>query len=317
MLEVITPAFIMTFQDGGRKGYQRYGVPTSGPMDWLAHHTANLLVANAPDATCLELGISSARLQMNADALIAVTGGGYKILLDGEAVMPLWTAIWVHRGVTIDLVKVPGGNWAYLAVAGAFKVDTHMGSQSTYARAGLGQKIKPGDHIDLQLASNAYRLAGKNLTSGLRPKYHTQIHMRAMVGPHIDRFTQAGLDAFWQSAYKITSSSDRMGLRLQGEPIQHQNTADIISQGMVLGAVQVPADGQPIIMMPDHPTSGGYAQIAVVARVDLPFLAQCEPGLGLVRFSKISIVEAQRDYRQFVASLEPGLRDIEEDWMLL
>ncbi|MCJ7695401.1 MAG: allophanate hydrolase, partial [Anaerolineaceae bacterium] len=139
----------------------------------------------------------------------------------------------------------------------------------------------------------------------------------ALPGLHTSRFTPEGLNAFWNDSYSVTTNSDRMGYRLQGETITHTKGADIVSQGMVLGTVQVPADGQPIVMMPDHPTTGGYTQIAVVAKADLPLIAQSEAGLDRVQFKKVTLEESHLLYTDLLSNLKHGIIDDMEDWMLL
>lgn len=317
MLEVLSPAFVTTIQDSGRRGYQRYGVPLSGPMDWFAHRTANRLVGNLSEAACLELGMSAAQLRLESDTLIAITGAGYRLLVNGKA-LPMWTALWLHKGAHIEFSKVPGGTWAYLAIAGGFREPQILGSCSAYLRAGIGRQLQPGDMLSVSgTAANKRGLAGRYLPEDVRPAYGTELELMAILGPHIDRFNQSGLESFWNGTYKLTPKADRMGFRLQGVPLTHSKGADIISQGMVSGVVQVPADGQPIVMMPDHPTSGGYTQIAVLATTDLPRLAQCEPGIGQVCFRRVDVEEAQKVYRKTLASLETALLDDQEDWMQL
>jgi len=317
MLEVLSPAFVTTIQDGGRHGYQRYGVPLSGPMDWFAHRAANCLVGNLPEAACLELGMSGAQLRLKSDALVAITGAGYRLLVNGKA-LPIWTALWLHRGAHIEFSKVPGGTWAYLAVAGGFQEPQILGSCSTYLRAGIGRRLQPCDILSVSGTSASRReLAGRYLPEDAHPAYGAELELMAIPGPHIDCFSQSGLESFWNETYKLTPKADRMGYRLKGIPLTHSNGADIISQGMVSGTVQVPADGQPMVMMPDHPTSGGYTQVAVLATADLPRLAQCEPGIGRLRFRRVDVEEAQEVYRKTLASLEAALLEDQEDWMLL
>jgi len=317
MIEILETSLIMSIQDGGRWGYQRYGVPTSGPMDWFAHQAANALVKNSPGDACIEAGMTSASFSIQADCQVVVTGAGYSILINGS-VQPMWTVSRCQAGDVLQLVKQPGGNWAYLAVAGGFDLRQILGSTSTYAPAGLGNVLQVGEKLQLtQKANAAHSLVGRNLPCEKQPQYGNEVLVRAMTGLHSQRFTPGGSHSFWNTPYTITSRSDRMAYRLQGEVLTHKAGADIISQGTALGSVQVPADGQPIVMLADHPTTGGYTQVAVVSRADLPLIAQCEPGVGRVKFKQVTLEEAQKAYREEVRKIESGISDDVEDWMLL
>jgi antagonist of KipI len=317
MIEILEASLFMSVQDGGRWGYQRYGVPTSGPMDWFAHRAANTLVKNSPGSACIEAGMSTASFGIDTESFIAVTGAGYSALLNGSS-QPMWTVISCHVGDELQLIKQAGGNWAYLAVAGGFDLPEIMGSTSTYAPAGLGRGLQVGDRLCVaRMGCDAHSIIERYLPREKRPNYGNEVEARAMTGLHCERFTAEGLHYFWNTPYTITPRSDRMAYRLQGEVITHKAGADIISQGMALGAVQVPADGQPIVMLADHPTTGGYTQVAVVSHADLPLVAQCEPGIGRVKFKQVTLEEAQQAYREEVHKIETGINDDVEDWMLL
>ncbi len=317
MIEVVETSLIMSVQDGGRWGFQRYGVSTSGPMDWFAHHAANALVKNAPGSAVIEMGMSSTALTIQTSCLVAVTGVGYRVQLNGFA-QPLWTVFACQAGDQLRLVKQAGGNWVYLAVAGGFDLPHIMGSASTYAPAGLGRMLQVGDMLHLAgRIQNAHSLLGRYLAPDKQPNYGNAVEVRAVSGLHHERFIPEGLHSFWNTPYTITPNSDRMAYRLRGEVISHIANADIISQGMVSGAVQVPADGQPIVMQADHPTTGGYTQVAVVCTADLPLVAQCEPGMGRVKFRQVTLENAQQALSDAVRKIETGINDDLEDWMLL
>ena len=317
MLEIFEPALIRSLQDAGRFGYQRYGVPVSGPMDWFAHQAANLLVNNNGGEACIELGLTSAVFKLTQDALIAVTGAGYSITVN-QVLKPLWTALWCSAGDVLSLSKCPGGNWAYLAVGGGFQTEIVLNSSSTYLKAGLGHNLMQGEKLALKVPRpNGYQLAGRFLPSAKRLTYKDEVVVRGLPGLHTSLFTSDGLQTFWNGTYTITSDSDRMGYRLQGQKITHTNGADIVSQGMVLGTVQVPASGQPIVMMPDHPTTGGYTQIATVIKADLPLIAQCSVGLGRVQFEQVTLEGSHQLYSDLLANLQNGIVDDLEDWMFL
>lgn len=317
VLEIIHPAFMTSLQDAGRVGYQRYGVPPSGPMDWLSHLSANLLVGNTENTACLEIGMTGASFRTHTDILVALTGAGYELKVNSKFI-PTWTCIYVRKGSEIEVIKMSGGNWAYLAVSGGFDVASILGSKSRYARANLGLNLTSGSLLKLNsLAVDFPKLAGRQLPVSFQPAFHDDLKIKTTIGPHLHHFTADALENFWHSAYKVSVRSDRMGLRLQGKKLDHIDGADIISQGMVLGAVQVPADGQPIIMMPDHPSTGGYTQIAVVSRASLPFLAQCETEKDDFQFLSQSVKDAQQEYSDMVNAVRTSLNEQEEDWLQL
>lgn len=316
MLEITQVSYSMSYQDYGRIGYQRYGVPQSGPMDWAAHLTANLLVGNSPGSICIELGLSDASFEVCEDTIIALTGAGYRLFID-DICMPMWMSIFVSKGSRVTIEKTQGGNWAYLAIAGGIDVSMDLGSGSTYSRAGLGVTPKVGDIIKhIEKISYKKVHAGRTLPKNLIPHYGNQKNINAIEGLHLSRFKLNGMNAFWTEGYMISPMSDRMGIRLKGKPIPHEENADVISHGMVSGAVQVPSDGQPIIMMVDHPTTGGYTQIAVIPKAELPILAQIEIG-SIVYFKQQSIEEAQNEFSSKYRALQAGISQEEEDWQLL
>jgi len=314
-LVIERPALMMTVQDQGRSGYQRYGMPESGPMDWWAFKGANILVGNQADCACLEIGLSDAVMRVDGDALMALCGAGYQLRVNQKD-LPLWMAFKVRRGDLIELEKVLGGSWVYLAVAGGFLSPLWMGSRSYYLQAGLGHIFSPGDRLLFSSqAGSAFGLAGNNLQAASRPDYREHPHVRVILGPHQSRFLVEGLQTFLNSVYSISPQSDRMGYRLDGPPLMHIQGADLVSQGMALGEIQVPAGGQPIVMMPDHPTTGGYTCIGTVARVDFPLLTQAQPGVSQIKFTFIEVSEAQENYKRVIHQLEDGPQDEEDLWM--
>ncbi len=316
-LQVIKPALMQTVQDLGRWGYQQFGLPESGPMDWWAHRAANILVDNSPEAACVEMGFSDASFSVDADALLAVCGAGFELFVN-QRQLPLWMSFCVKSGDQIRLMKCSGGSWVYLAAKGGVLSPAWLGSRSVYARAGLGRQMVMGDRIPLQpLAHVSSVSAGRTLASAAKPAYDLHPVIDVIRGPHLDCFQPEAWDIFQMDAFQVTLSSDRMGFRLAGPVLHHQGKADLVSQGMPTGAVQVPGDGQPIVMMPDHPTTGGYTCIAAVTRVGLPLLAQCQPGVSQVRFRAVSVEAAQESLQDAIHCVTSG-PDIEEDvWLQL
>ena len=310
-------ALIMSVQDSGRFGFLRFGLPESGPVDWWAFRAANRLVNNPPDTAEMEIGFSNAGLRIEKEAIIAVCGAGYRVFLN-EKPLPLWMAFLARKGDRLFLEKCSGGNWVTLAVSGGVRSQVWMGSRSVYPKAGLGGLLKDGDRLPIAEANvNSRRLAGRSYTKSGQPSYGEDILIKAIPGPQYQRFTSESQLAFWHQAFSVTSRSDRMGYRLAGRKLSREKGSEMVSQGMVLGQIQVPPDGQPIVMMPDHPTTGGYPSIGVISRVDLPLIAQAEPGSSSVKFKLININEAQKQLVEALYHIDRVESPEEEQWMNL
>lgn len=294
MLEVLDVSGLATFQDSGRRGWQSYGVPVSGPMDWFAYRAANSLLGNSTDAVVIEIGLGEFALRALRNTTLAVTGAGFEVE-NYVWKFPLWTTFYVRAGWHVQVKKTSGGNWAYLAIAGGFETPSILGSKSTYLRGGLGSALRGGDILEAgKPASELSKLAARDFPVGKYMKYSQSPVIEVIPGPQEDRFTNEGLQSFYENEYTLSRSFDRMGYRLQGNPIPHSGSMDLISEGMTMGSVQVPASGQPIVMMADSPTTGGYPKIANVTHADLPVLAQCEAGVSKIRFKETTVEEAQK-----------------------
>lgn len=304
MLEVLDPGLLTTVQDAGRRGWARYGVPPSGPLDQAAFAAANILVGNSPDAAALEITLTGPTLRVERECLIAVCGADFALWV-GALSVPTWHALYVRAGQIVTFGARRSGARAYLAVSGGIALPPFLGSQATYLPGGFGgldgRGLRAGDRLPLGTAPahNPAQSAGRVWPVDRRPPYTPQPVLRVVLGPQNDYFTPEGLATFLSSAYQLTPEADRMGARLQGPPIAHRGPTGIVSDGVVAGSVQVPPDGQPIVMLADHQTTGGYPKIATVVRADLPLLAQCLPG-DSVAFVAVTLAEAQR------ASLNPG-----------
>ena len=298
MLEVIDVSGLVTFQDSGRHGFASYGVPNSGPMDWFAYQAANSLVGNSVNAPVIEIGLGEAVFRAKRNCVLAVTGAGYEVL-NYVWTFPLWTSFFVRAGWYVHVKKKSGGNWAYLAAAGGVEVDSILGSRSTYLRGGLGDSIHADDILQTEKPSNELlKLAARNFPVEKYMAYTQTPVIEIITGPQKERFTKEGYQTFLNSEYTLSSSFDRMGYRLEGNPIAHSAGADLVSEGMTMGSIQIPANGQPIVMMADSPTTGGYPKIASVVKTSLPLLAQCESGVSKIRFKEITVKEAQEKYRK-------------------
>ncbi|MBW6466110.1 MAG: biotin-dependent carboxyltransferase family protein [Brevefilum sp.] len=308
-------ALMMTVQDGGRFGYQRYGMPESGPMDGWAFQAANRLVGNDPGAACVEVGFSSAEISLERRCLLALCGAGYSLSVNGRP-LPLWMSFLGKPGDHIRMDKIPGGNWAYLAAAGGIQSEVWMGSRSAYPAAGLGRKLAQGDRLPLgEPCAQTGRFSGRSFPTAALPPYSLEPVIRVIPGPHLAWFTSESWDSYCQGAYFVSTQSDRMGYRLTGPTLAHHTGADLVSQGMVQGEIQVPGDGQPIVMMPDHPTTGGYACIATVIKADLPRLAQVEPGRGSVRFKPVNLDAAHAAWVEVNEKITSAIPFEEDAWL--
>lgn len=298
MLEVLELSGLVTLQDSGRHGWQSCGVPVSGPMDWFAYRAANSLVKNSPDAVVIEIGLGEAQFRAKRDCVLAVTGAGFEVE-NYVWTFPLWTSFYVRAGWRVRVKKISGGNWAYLAIAGGFETQAMLGSRSTYLRGGLGSALRSGDIIQAgKPMIELSKLAARNFPFEKYMNYSQSPIIEVIAGPQADRFTDDGIQVFYGSEYTLSKSFDRMGYRLEGNPIAHSNGADLLSEGMTMGSVQVPASGQPIVMMADSPTTGGYPKIANVTRASLPLLAQCESGISKIKFLETSVEDAQEKLRK-------------------
>ena len=267
-------------------------------MDWFAHQAANSLVGNSVNAPIVEIGMGEAVFRAKRNCILAVTGAGYEVL-NYVWTFPLWTSFFVRAGWVVHVKKKSGGNWAYLAAAGGFEVETVLNSRSTYLRGGLGDSIHAGDILQTVKPSNELsKLAARNFPVEKYMAYSQSPVIEVIPGPQKERFTEEGFLTFLNSEYTLSASFDRMCYRLDGSPIQHSAGADLISEGIMMGSIQVPANGQPIVMMADSPTTGGYSKIASVVKTSLPLLAQCEAGVSKIRFKEITVEEAQEKYRQ-------------------
>jgi biotin-dependent carboxylase-like uncharacterized protein len=277
---VHTAGLLTTVQDRGRFGYQRFGMPVSGAMDVFSLELANLLVGNDPGDACLEATISGPELEFTGAIWIAITGADMDPHLNSQGI-PMNTVVNVRPCDRLGFRGLKSGCRAYIAFAGGIAVPSVMGSRSTYLRAGIGglkgRALMPGDELPLGEPVGKPRL--KKIPEGMIPEYKHEQTIRVISGPEAHYFEIVGLRSFLSTEYTVTTQSDRMGYRISGEPIKHkEGMTNIISAGISLGTVQVPGDGQPIILMADRQTSGGYARFANVITVDLTLLAQMRPG---------------------------------------
>lgn len=309
-LRVLAAGPLATLQDLGRPGLGRYGVPTSGPMDWFAYRAANGLVDNAETAAAIEVGLSDLVLEAADELAVAVTGAGYEVYVQGR-LRPLWMTLWLKRGWRLSLKKVPGGSWGYIGVAGGLQAEPVLGARATYVRGGFGGldggPLREGSLLTVEAGVTVGPI--RQIAPEALPAYGEAVTVDVIAGPQAERFTSKGRRTFLESDYLVSATSDRMGYRLEGAPLEHVDGADIISDGMVMGSIQVPANGLPMVMMADGPTTGGYPKIATVVTADLPLVAQCGPGQGRIRFRAADVEAAQVKYRGMMVGLREQLSE--------
>lgn len=297
MLKILDPGILTTIQDAGRWGYQADGVPVSGAMDWIAFAIANRLVRNEANAAALEIR-SPIVLQTDERCLVALTGADADLRIDARAI-PMWARVFVRAGSIIEINPRRAGGWMYLAIHGGVDVPLVLGSRSTYARAGLGCELQAGDTLPIGDPGRVdlVALAGTIASNNVRSFATRHSSVRVILGPHHDWFTRDAIETLTSTEYALTDIADRMGYRLTGLKLDRVRKEELISCGVPLGALQIPADGQPIVLMADHQTTGGYPIIATVIRADLPILAQRAPG-ERVSFQVVSVEQAQTVWRQ-------------------
>jgi biotin-dependent carboxylase-like uncharacterized protein len=307
VIAVVKPGLLTTVQDEGRPGYRAFGMPLAGAIDRRALATANLLAGNEPGAAALELTFLGGQFRFDRGALAALAGADMGAALDGEPVAP-WSSFRVGAGSTLALGQATAGVRCYLAVRGGIEVPLVLGSRSTYARARVGghqgRALVAGDALAVGKARGP-EPAPRVLGPGEAPATGGEARLRVLPGPQQDRFSPEAIEAFHATAWRVTPENDRMGYRLEGPPLRHLAGADILTDPLVPGAVQVPGSGQPIVLMADCQTSGGYAKIAAVIGPDLRRLAQARAG-DAVRFvpcTQAAAVRALRAERAALAAL--------------
>ena len=313
-LRILKPGLLTTVQDLGRHGYQKDGVVVSGAMDATALRVANLLVGNAQDAAGLEITLLGPTIRFEADHLLAVTGAHLSPTLNGQSV-GMNRLVLARAGTVLAFGAPVAGSRAYLAVSGGVALAPVLGSRATYLRAGFGglrgRALLAGDFIpsdgptaagqrlmeDLAATVSSGTWAQARWTPGpeLAPKPRPNPIVRVVRGPEYNDFSAEAKRAFWQQPFTVSTEADRMGYRLQGPALERPGGAELLSSAVTFGTVQVPAGGQPIVLMADHQTTGGYPRIAQVISVDFSALAQAAPGQS-IRFHEVSLVEAQALY---------------------
>ncbi len=296
VLSVQAPGMLTTVQDIGRWGGQGQGMPVAGAMDGQAFRMGNIIVGNQEEDSGLEVTLMGPKLLVaEGEGVAAVTGAELGFQVNGKAVAN-WTAVEIGEGDVLSFSGPQAGCRAYLCLSGGIDVPMVLGSRSTYTRAKVGgvegRALKKGDRLLCGEAAPLWRrCSGFVCPEELRPRYEPGAPLRVIPGPQDDHFPPKGRETFYGSEYTISNSADRMGYRLDGPVIEHDGAADIISDAIPLGAVQVPGHGQPIVMLADRQTTGGYTKIGVVCSVDMAALSQRLPG-EKVRFVPVALKDA-------------------------
>lgn len=299
--QVLNPGILTTIQDLGRRGYMKFGIPRSGVADRFSAQVANWLVGNSSLAALLEIILFRLELVALNNLEIAITGADLLPTLNGQ-ILPMWETIYIKEGDHLMFKGRKSGLRAYLAVRGGFMGPEFLGSRSVFQRGLMGQPLGRGyilEVADLGAEKGSKRFLPPNFI----PSYFAKEFLRVILGPQDDRFTAEGIKTFLSSTYRVTSHADRMGYRLEGPKIEHERGADIISEPIAPGAIQVPGDGLPIILLWDAQVSGGYTKIASVISADLNYLAQVTPGDNL-RFREVDLAEAHEALKREKALLQ-------------
>ncbi len=291
--EVTRPGILTTIQDLGRPGFMKYGIPISGAADRFSCQVANWLLGNETKAAVLEVTLGGLEMVACNALWIAVTGGDLTPFVNGEG-LPMWQAVLLRRGDRLSFRRRRKGFRSYVAIRGGFFAPIFLESRSVFVRGLMGEKISAGKVLETEDAIIADPCKHP-LPPEMIPPFAEPQSFRIVLGPQEDRFTPEGIETFLASEYKIHFQSDRMGYRLEGPRVEHRKGADILSEPIARGAIQIPGDGLPILILWDGQVSGGYTKIGHVISADLDRLAQRMPG-EKIRFIAIPLEEAHQAY---------------------
>lgn len=278
-IEILRTGLLTTVRDIGRFGYRRFGVNPTGAMDPLAARIANILVGNSDHDAVIEANFPAPVLRFRYDTIFAVTGGDLAPRLDGAEIRN-WRTFRAEAGSTLSFSSRVTGCRCYIAVAGGFDLPRWLGSSTTNLAASAGgfrgRKLAVGDVIELN-APDAFASVGVSPAPSILPRYHDFPTVRITAGPEFDRLSTESRNDFLNSTFTIGKNSDPMGFRLEGPSLQIDGEAAFLSSAVTFGTIQLPPGGDPILLMSDHQTSGGYPRIGNIAAVDIPLAAQLGP----------------------------------------
>lgn len=308
-IKILNPGMMTTVQDLGRGGYQQFGVSISGAMDQLAARICNILVGNVENEGLLEVTIMGPKIEFLDTCAIAITGGNLQPAINNKPIN-MNRSIRVNQGDILSFNGIKKGCRSYIGFSGGIDVPVVMGSKSTFLKAKIGgfegRVLKVNDILSIgNMRTSPTEIEGIEAPTDFYDYGGELIELRTLLGPQDDAFTEDGIKTLFSGEYTVTNNSDRMGYTLEGPEIEHKEGADIISDGISMGAIQIPNKGTPIIMMADRQTTGGYTKIGNVITADLPKVAQAKPGDKII-FKESSLEEAH-----------DSIRDLENKFMEL
>ena len=319
LVHVDAPGMYTTIQDEGRVGYQQYGMPVAGPMDSESYLLGQALVGNVEPVGALECTVLPPKLTVKGTCIVAFTGADMQPTIN-NVVVPRYIPFICHEGDVISGGFSQCGVRMYIAFSGGIDVPEINGSVSTHTKAKIGglegRPLQAGDELGIKSFTREtvhvcdYYGEGQNLfNTALYNRGGRECHepLRVVLGDQAKYFTENGIKTFGSKIYTLTIQCDRMGFRLDGPVIEHVDSADIISDGAVFGSIQVPSDGNPIVLMADRQTTGGYTKIGTIITADLPRLSQLPVGDG-IHFDIVSIEEAQDIYRFYMKRLHKRMQ---------
>ena len=315
-LLITKPGILTSVQDLGRVGYRQLGVPVSGALDRESLELANALVGNERAEAALEILYGGPTIKVVAEtARVALAGGEGRIAILGGRSIPAWQSVTLESGETFEVMADRRASCCYLALAGGIAVPRFLGSAATYARAGIGgfegRPLKAGDLLPLAFSRAPER---EDLFLPAPPSLGREKTIAVVLGPQDRHFTDEALALFLESEFRVSPQADRMGMRLDGPRLFHRGGWDIVSDAIPEGAIQVPGSGQPILLLADHQTTGGYPKIATVISADLPVVGRRRPGDAL-RFRAVGIEAAEalaRDARKSLDALSRSLKPVSQ-----
>jgi antagonist of KipI len=278
VLHIVKPGLLTTVQDLGRPGHQASGVPVAGPMDRFSHRLANLLVGNDEMAATLEVTLIGPEIELEGDATLAFSGADFDVSCDGQS-MAVGESFHVRSGQRVKFGRCHRGARAYLAVGGGILTPPVLGSRATHLVSRMGgldgRSLQPGDRLPIETVD---AVGPKRKCVGLTLPASRRALIRIMPGPQTDWFASAVQRQLADVSFQLSPRSNRMGYRLQGPPLQRSREDELISEPVGIGAIQIPSAGEPILLMADRQTAGGYPKIGHVITADLPLAGQLAPG---------------------------------------
>jgi antagonist of KipI len=307
-MRVISPGFLTTVQDAGRPGYAHLGVSASGAADQLSLRLGNLLVGNPAHSAALEMTLVGGVFEFESPCMVALTGSDFGATLDGREV-PLWHSVYVAAGQVLRCGPTKRGARCYVCIRGGIDVPAVLGSASTHVATSLGgfggRALKAGDVLLCKTLQEKPSHVPQRVKRIVLDRIAFREKIRVIAGPQIDLFPEGVRSLFTSSQYRVTEEADRMGLRLSGPPLRGPGAHDILTEGVPLGAIQVPRDGEPIILFVEHQTTGGYPKIATVISTDIHAVGQLRPR-DTVTFEFVSVEQAVRLLAQLEALITTG-----------